>query len=128
LELFFDFKYWASEVSHLDRDSLHIHVSLVAYMLVCLVLRTKASTIWPWLAVLCLAFAGEYLDGQKLLETEFENYPDQATLWRFHGKDMINTMIAPTLLFLAARFTKIFEKPTPKATFKAENKTPDADA
>ena len=121
MELFFDFKYWASEVSHLDRDSLHIHVSVLAYLLVCLVLRTKASTIWPWFGVLCLAFAGEYLDGQGLLERGVQDYPSEETLWRFHGKDMINTMIAPTLLFLAARFTKIFEKPTPKAAAELES-------
>ncbi len=95
--------------SSLDRDSLHIHVSILAYLLACLVLRAKAYNLLPWLAVFALAAFGEYVDGRGL--RNIANYPDQVTLWQFHGKDMINTMIAPTILLLAARFTQVFEKP-----------------
>lgn len=98
------------EFSTLDRDSLHIHVSVLAYLLACFVLRAKAFDLRPWFAVLALAVFGEYVDAQKLLSWGVENYPDEATLWKFHGKDMINTMIAPTILWLAARFTRVFEK------------------
>ncbi len=97
------------ELSSLDRDSLHIHVSVLAYLLACFILRAKAYNLRPWFAVFALALFGEYVDGKGLLH--FPDYPDQTTLWRFHGKDMINTMIAPTILLLAARFTRVFQKP-----------------
>ncbi|MEO9462871.1 MAG: hypothetical protein ABJL28_02045 [Marinomonas sp.] len=98
------------EFSTLDRDSLHIHVSVLAYLLACFVLRAKAYDLRPWFAVIALAVFGEYVDGQSVLKNGYPDYPNQATLWHFHGKDMINTMIAPTILWLAARFTRVFEK------------------
>ena len=109
MEFIQQLKVAAVELTSLDRDSLHVHVSVAAFLLASLLLRQKARTIWPWLAVLVLALIGEYIDGQSLLAMEFSNYPDQETLWRFHGKDLINTMIAPTALMLAARFTGIFD-------------------
>lgn len=101
----------AVEFSALDRDSLHIYVSILAFLFACFVFRTKANSWRPWFAVLALAVFGEYVDGQSLFEMGVKNYPSQETLWRFHGKDMINTMIAPTILVLAARYTGLFEKP-----------------
>jgi len=110
VELFYEFKIWAIDLTQLDRDSLHVHVSLVGYLIACILLRRKAWSVWPWFAVLLLALLGEYLDGQRLLESGVADYPNQETLWAIHGKDMINTMIAPTILLFVARFTHIFEK------------------
>lgn len=101
------------ELSSLDRDSLHIHVSILAYLLACIVLRAKAYSLRPWFAVLALALFGEYVDGQGLVS--YTDYPDQSTIWKFHGKDIINTMIAPTILLFGARFTRVFEKPDASA-------------
>lgn len=126
MELFYQFKIWAVDFTQLDRDSLHVHVSLAAYVVACLILRRKAWSVWPWFAVLLLALLGEYLDGQRLLESGVAGYPNRETLWAIHGKDMINTMVAPTILLFAARFTRIFDKKEPFATPFEESASNDA--
>lgn len=109
MEFFYQLKIWAIDLTQLDRDSLHVHVSVAAYLIACLILRQKTSSVWPWLAVLFLALLGEYLDGQRLIALGVANYPNQGSVWEYHGSDMINTMIAPTMLLFAARFTQMFE-------------------
>lgn len=109
MESFYQLKIWAVDLTQLDRDSLHVHVSIAAYLIACVIFRQKTSSVWPWLAVLLLALLGEYLDGQRLIGSGVVNYPSQGSVWEYHGKDMINTMIAPTMLLFAARFTRMFE-------------------
>ena len=99
------------DLSTLDRDSLHIHVSIIAFLIACFVLRRKASSILPWLAVLALAIFGEYVDALNILKPEENFYASWDRMWHFHGKDIINTMIAPTILGLTARYTRLLEKP-----------------
>lgn len=123
MEHIVQFKIAVVELSTLDRDSLHIHVSIIAYLLACFVLRRKAASWLPWLAVFALALFGEYIDARNILKTNEAFYTNWEKMWAFHGKDIINTMIAPTILLLTARYTRIFQKPIKQAKKSAADVT-----
>ncbi|MCW1431315.1 hypothetical protein [Novosphingobium sp. JCM 18896] len=93
-------------VEHLDlaKDALHIYVALTVFLGTCLLLRWKAAQWKPWLAVLVVAVIGEAWDLRDSL-----TYHTRIDLWG-NGKDLWNTMLAPTILMLAARHTRVFQR------------------
>ncbi|MCB5424647.1 hypothetical protein H0274_05200 [Altererythrobacter sp. CC-YST694] len=88
----------------LERDALHIYVSLIVFFGSCLLLRWKAWQIRPLLLVLLAALIGEFLDlyNQSTL--------GQPLLWGESAKDMVNTCMAPAILMLMARLSGVFRK------------------
>lgn len=96
--------------SGLDQDALHIHASIILYLVVLLVLRRSWRSPVPWLIVFALEAANELLDLQG-------QYGVGATsTWRqaFEGgwpeglKDVLNTMVWPTVLLVVGRYTRLF--------------------
>jgi len=89
----------------LDKDALHIYVALFVFLLACKLFRWPASSWKPWCVVLVVAVTGEYLDWQHNLARELP------VIVNYHWTDLWNTMLVPTILLIAARFSDIFEKP-----------------
>lgn len=86
----------------LAKDALHVYVALIVFLVVCRVFRWPVSSWKPWLAVLFVAVLGEVLD---LRHTLSKGYPVEVG---YHWTDLWNTMLVPTILMLAARYTSIF--------------------
>ena len=82
----------------LGEDALHIYVALGVQLLVAAFTRRSLAHPLPWAAVLAVQCANELLD--------LHYGSDTIRAWQIEGgiHDMWNTMLAPTLLFLVARF------------------------
>ncbi|MEL7189888.1 MAG: hypothetical protein AAGK17_10090 [Pseudomonadota bacterium] len=105
--LFQELKLFIAETIGLEKDALHVYVALLVFMFACWVFRWRASSVKPWLIVLLAALMGEYFDIRTNRDAgrEFD--------FDIHWRDLWNTMLAPTLLVIAARFTNIFERGDP---------------
>lgn len=106
VELFQQYKADITQFAMLDRDSLHIYVGVLVFLVACLALRRKATSIWPWLVVLAVTLIGEWLDNQMMPPQDTKT--NLGLLLDYHGKDIINTMLLPTLLALSNRYTRVF--------------------
>lgn len=90
--------------AHLERDALHVYAALMIFLGACWLFRWKATSIKPWLLVLLIQTMNELFD-------MWGSYEDDGVIWIWGNiKDMINTMILPTLLILAARYTAMFDR------------------
>lgn len=90
------------EHANLSRDALHVYFALLIYLGACWLFRWKAGSIKPWLVVLAFQLVNELFDMRV-------SYEDDGVIWIWANiKDMVNTMIAPTMLLLAARFGGVF--------------------
>jgi hypothetical protein len=88
----------------ISKDALHVHLGLFLFVAAVLVLRRSPGSLLPWLLVLALEFANEVVDTLHWHEGA----------WSFDlaesAKDLINTMLWPTLLALLARFSATWRK------------------
>ncbi|KWV93101.1 hypothetical protein [Erythrobacter sp. YT30] len=91
----------------LEKDALHIYVALLVFMLACVLMRWRASSWKPWFVVLIAAIAGEVWDVHDSIRL------GNAIVVENHWKDLWNTMLLPTVLFIAARYSQVFQR-TPK--------------
>jgi hypothetical protein len=98
-------KTWLVENLHLAKDALHIYVALALVLGSCLAFGWKVRQWRPWLLVLVAALAGEVIDIRYSWRIG-----DPVDYWN-NWKDVWNTMVLPTVLLLAARFTPVFERP-----------------
>lgn len=97
-------KLFLVENLHLAKDALHIYVALIVFLGSCLLFKWKASRWKPWLAVLAAALLGEAWDLRDAVV-----YDTGVNLW-VNWKDVWNTMLVPTVLMLAARYSGVFRK------------------
>jgi len=88
----------------LAKDALHVYVALIVFLAVCRLFRWPVSSWKPWLAVLAVTVFGEALDLRHSLA---KGYPIELG---YHWTDLWNTMLVPTVLMLAARYTSIFKQ------------------
>lgn len=86
-----NFKILATDVLHMSKDALHIHVGIGLYVLFLVVLKKNPSSPVPWLLVLAVELINETLD----LAHERD----------FSGAivDIVNTMLWPTIALVVAR-------------------------
>ena len=92
------------DTTGLAKDALHIYVALIIFLGSCLVFGWKARDWKPWLLVLLAASAGEVWDIYDMLPTKpGPDYFESA-------KDIVNTLMVPTMLMFAARYSGIFRK------------------
>lgn len=83
----------------LEKDALHIHVSLLVLFGAALAFRRPLSSRAPWLAALLVALTGEAVD-----------YTSGGYGAHWLGPavhDLANTMFWPTLIWGLARFTRV---------------------
>ena len=81
-----------------SQDAVHVIAGVLVQFAAALVLRKPISSWWPWLVVLAATFVNEAID------LRVETWPDS---WMQYGegfKDLLLTMLLPTLLMAAARW------------------------
>ena len=95
------FKLAILAATSLSRDALHIHVGLAVMLLTALLFRRTLRSPLPWLAALVACLLVEAVD----------LHDDLASLgrlrWKASAHDLVNTMLWPTVLLLAARFSRV---------------------
>ena len=101
----------------LERDALHIYVSLIVFFGSCLLLRWKAWQIRPVLMVVLAALTGEVLD------LAYQHEQAMPLLWAESAKDMVNTCMVPTILMLATRLSGVFRRQNTSETVSEEEPT-----
>ena len=97
-------KDWLSEYAGMERDSLHIHVALLLYIIALWMFRQSRRSRLPWLFVLAAELANEAYD----LTTNWGGGPSWAMSEA--GKDLWNTMLWPTVLLFVGRYTNWFSR------------------
>lgn len=80
-------------------DALHVHVSVLLFVLSALLLRRRLSSAWPWLVTLLIELCNEWIDLHQKVGSPESNWPAS---WH----DIKNTMIAPTLILIVANLQK----------------------
>jgi hypothetical protein len=85
----------AVAVSH---DSLHVIVGVLLFLALCLVLRRPISSWRPWLWLLAAILWNETVD------LWIERWPDAAHQFGECAKDILVTMLLPTVLLASARW------------------------
>lgn len=85
----------------LSKDSLHIHVGLLVFLLAAAVARKGLRSVFPLAAVLVVALAGELLDARD----DFR----KLGYWRIGASlhDFANTVVWPVALWLLARYSRV---------------------
>lgn len=90
-----------SEFIGLSKDALHVHLGLVVMLVAMVVFRKSPASIVPWLAVLAVELVNEALD-------VFHWHDGHLDFSAWGGlKDVVNTMLWPTVILLLARYTNI---------------------
>ena len=88
-------------LTQLSRDALHVHAGLLVFVLAAVVLRRGLGTPGPWLAAMAVACGMEAMDAVDGIVAYGH--------WRVRASahDVANTMLWPTVLALACRFTRL---------------------
>jgi len=82
----------------LHMDALHVHLGVLAQLLMAAALRVGLASLWPWLLLLLGALANEWFD------LVYEIWPTREQQYAESIKDLWNTMLIPTLLLATARW------------------------
>jgi hypothetical protein len=101
------FKDGVEAATGLSRDALHVYSGLLVQIVAALAVRRSLAHPVPWLCVLAMALLNEYADVYR---------DDLVEDWEIKGgqHDLWNTMLAPTVLFLLARFApRLMTRPAP---------------
>ena len=92
------------DVTNLGKDALHVHVGLGVMLIVAVALKRSLADWRPLLAAVIAAFAGEIWD---MIDTWSHGGTPR---WNANGKDVLNTLFWPTVLFLLARYTRVLTR------------------
>ena len=93
-----ELKLVVEEMAGVSKDALHVLVGFFAHLAVAAMLRRGIASPWPWAALLVGASLNEWYD----LATEgYWHKP----MWPGSVKDLLLTMLIPTILLAAARWT-----------------------
>jgi len=96
----------AVAVSH---DTLHVIVGVLLLLVLALVLRRPLSSLLPWLVLAAVALWNEVLD------LWVEQWPDAAMQYGETARDLLLTMLLPTVLMLAVRLRPDLFRHVPRA-------------
>ncbi|GLR46962.1 hypothetical protein [Sphingomonas astaxanthinifaciens] len=91
------FKELVAHATGWPMDTLHVMVGVLLQLFFAAVLRRSIARPAPWLIVLALELANEVYD------LWFERWPDLAMQLGEGLRDILGTMILPTVLLLVAR-------------------------
>lgn len=84
----------------ISKDALHVHIGLAVFFVAVVILRKSPGSLVPWILVLAFEVANELMD-------IFHWYGGAWTIeLGDSAKDIIGTMLWPTLIMLLARFGK----------------------
>jgi hypothetical protein len=90
-------KLFAEHALAVSHDSLHVILGVLVLLVAALLTRRPISSIRPWLWVFALALWNETVD------LWVELWPDAGMQFGEGAKDLLLTMVVPTLLLFAAR-------------------------
>lgn len=100
-------KDWLVDYLRLAKDALHIYVALGIYFGSCLAFGWKVRDWRPLACVLAAAIIGEMVD----LSINFERRGIFAI--RGSAKDILNTLLVPTMILVLARYSSVFDRKDP---------------
>jgi hypothetical protein len=95
--LWFEIKELVRTSSGWPMDTLHVMGGVILQLAVAALLRTSLASKWPWLTVLLLELANEGYD------LWLERWPSLGMQLGEGLRDLVGTMLLPTLLWLIAR-------------------------
>lgn len=96
-------KHGVERALDLSPDAMHMHVSVLIFVFWTLVLRTRYEDLRPWLLTLLVECANEAIDMSQPGGSPEAN-------WDATRHDLINTMIAPTIILVGARMLRHISK------------------
>ena len=97
-------KLWLMQLLGLPKDALHIYVGLAVFLLSAALFRWPLRSWKPLGVVAAAAVLGEAWDIGDTLR--FGAIP----LWERSWHDVWNTCFWPSVLFLVARYTRLFDR------------------
>jgi hypothetical protein len=98
------FKVWLQGFVHLGKDALHVHVGLALFLASALLFRWPLRSWKPWAVAAAAALVGELWDLRDTLMV------GSAVPWAGQGKDLVSTILWPTVLMLLARYTRVLRR------------------
>jgi len=93
----FEFKVFLEHSAGFSHDALHVLIGVWLQLLFAALLRTSIANVRPWLLVLALELLNELNDFRA------EGWTFLDVQWIAAGKDLLLTMVLPTILLLAVR-------------------------
>lgn len=104
----YELKLFVAHVSGVSMDALHVIVGILVHLAAAAALRSEISRWRPWLLLLGLELANEAGD------LFAERWPHPGMQLGEGTKDLLLTMLMPTLLMLGARYRpSLFSAATP---------------
>lgn len=91
-------KLFIARASGFSMDALHVIAGVVALLVFALLFRTSVARPLPWLTVLALELINEASDFRV------ERWPQPGMQFGESAKDVILTMLLPTVILLVARY------------------------
>lgn len=88
--------------SGLEKDALHIYVGLAVFFATALIFKKPLKSMWPYLAVLAIAVAGEFFD----LRDDLANWGRWR--WKASLHDIANTQFWPAVIMMLAKYSRLF--------------------
>ena len=95
--VWFDFKEFVRHSTGWPMDTLHVMGGVMLQLMVAALLRTSLGSKWPWLIVLGLELINEAYD------LWLERWPSLAMQLGEGARDLVGTMLLPTLLWWVVR-------------------------
>ncbi|MCP5383848.1 MAG: hypothetical protein H6920_11265 [Sphingomonadaceae bacterium] len=102
MQWLYDLKLLAVDFTGLEKDALHIYIALLVFVAVNMLFGWKARDGKALPLVLIVAIANELSDIRYNLRIEHTPYFAESV------HDIANTMFVPVLLFILARWTRVF--------------------
>ena len=100
-------KMFVEHASVVSSDALHVLAGVILWLVIALVLRSRASAARPLLILLVL------LAFNELVDLWVEQWPDKAVQYGESAKDLLLTMALPTMLMALSRLRpQLFGSPT----------------
>lgn len=104
-------KHFIERSVSLSPDALHVIAGVMMQVAAALLLRKPLTSWWPWLVVLVFTSSNEIID------LWFERWPSSGMQLGEGFKDLLLTMLLPTMLLLASRrFPRHFEPSSSTST------------
>ncbi|TXH75644.1 MAG: hypothetical protein E6Q88_03385 [Lysobacteraceae bacterium] len=92
------------QITNLSRDALHVYAGMAIFLATAFVLRKKLKSPIPWLVVFASACIMEAIDAVDALRS-------YGHWWaRESAHDIVNTIFWPTVIFVLARWTRVFNR------------------
>lgn len=109
-------KMFLEHATSVSPDALHVIAGAIVFLVCALLFRQPISSWRVWVALLCLNFFNEFVD------LWVERWPDPARQYGQGLKDLLLTMVIPTILVLVSRFAPRLLTPVdPKSPTGAEH-------